>query len=78
MLTTSRIALALMVARLNVRTRALTPAESQKLVLLRSAISKAAPWFRTDRSSSPTMSALVTSISVGSVTTATWPIHSAG
>ena len=58
------------------RTRALTPAESQKFVLLMSAISKAAPAFMAARSSSWTVSAMVTSISSGSVTTATWPIHS--
>ncbi len=42
-LTTSRSALELAAARLNARTSALTPAESQKVVLLMSAISKTAP-----------------------------------
>jgi len=57
---------------------ALTPDESQKFVLLMSATSNAALWFSTAKSSSPMVSALVTSISAGSVTTATWPIHSTG
>ena len=64
--------------RLNTRTMALTPDESQKFVLLMSAISRTALWFSAARSSSRTVSALVTSISAGSVTTATWPIHSTG
>ena len=78
MLTTSRIALPLAAARLKTRTKALTPDESQKFVLLMSATSNTAPWFSTARSSSRMVSALVTSISAGSVTTATWPIHSTG
>ena len=42
-LTTSRIPPPLAVARLNVRTRALTPVESQNVVWLRSATNEAAP-----------------------------------
>ena len=78
MLTTIRISLPLAAARLNTRTMALTPDESQKLVWLMSAISRTALWFSAARSSSRTVLALVTSISAGSVTTATWPIHSTG
>jgi len=77
-LTTIRIDLPLVAACLNTRTMALTPAESQNVVVLMSAISKAAPWFSAARSSSPTGPALVTSISAGSLTTATWPSHSTG
>jgi hypothetical protein len=77
-LTTSRSLLELADARLNVRTSALTPAESQKVVLLMSATSRTAPWLTTESRSSRTWSAFVTSTSAGSVTTATGPIHSTG
>ena len=77
-MTTSRSAVPLVAACLKTRTKALTPDESQKSVLLMSATSNTAPWFSTARSSSRIASALVTSISAGSVTTATWPIQSTG
>jgi hypothetical protein len=66
----------LSVARRNVRTSALTPAESQNVVVLMSAISADAPWLIADSSCSRISSAIVTSISAGSVATATWPSHS--
>jgi len=48
------------------------------MVLLRSAINRAAPRLRTESRSSRTWSALVMSISAGNVTTAVLPIHSTG
>ena len=47
MLTTSRIAAPQVAACLKARTRALTPDESQKTVLLMSATSSVAPWLST-------------------------------
>src|SRR5215470_4440261 len=65
-------------ARRAARTRAVMPDESQNVVAVMSTTRPSAPALRTDSSASRTTSALVTSISAGSTTTATWRDHITG